>query len=140
LNDLCATLQVEFPFADGYVFPPEGTLLLLFGTLERVWESQIQAAIPSLEATSDPDSFQPTHPPVVLTEPVLVRFLAVHRETGENLGVEVPGGELMALELSVRQLPLAGLYDWTVSIFVGSLGEQCMHRGTFVVADATEEP
>jgi hypothetical protein len=70
----------------------------------------------------------------------MVRFLAVHRETGQNLGAQANGGELMALQLPISQLPLSGVYDWTVSIYVGSLGEQCRHTGTFVVAEGTEEP
>ena len=69
-----------------------------------------------------------------------MRFLALHRETGENLGAQAAGGELMALQLLISQLPLAGVYDWSVSIFVGSLGEQCTHTGTFVVADGMDEP
>ena len=112
----------------------------MFGTTEQQWESQIQAALPTAGATSDEFALQPTRSPVLLTEPVTVRFLAVHRETGENLGAEAASGELMALQLPISQLPLAGIYDWTVSIYVGSLGEQCAQSGSFVVAEATDEP
>lgn len=70
----------------------------------------------------------------------MVRFEATHRESGEAFGAEAPGGEIMALELPVSQLGQAGVYDWTVSIFVNSLGEQCAQSGTFEVAEGTEEP
>ena len=122
------------------MFEEGDTLLLFFGTTEQWWESQIQAATPTPEAASNASTLQPTRPPAVLTEPVTVRFLVVHRETGENLGAQVAGGELMVLQLPISQLPLAGTYDWSVSIYVGSLGEQCAHTGTFVVADGTEQP
>lgn len=131
LNDLCASLHVDFPYAEGHVFEPDDTLLLVFGTLERTWQSEIQAQI---SGTATP------RPPAILTEPVMVRFLVVHRETGENLGAQAVGGELMALELPINQLPLAGTYDWTVSIYIESLGEQCARTGSFVVAEATDEP
>jgi hypothetical protein len=140
VDDLCATLEVDFPFEDDTVFAPDDTLLIFFGTTEQWWQSQIQAATPTAEESSSAVTIQATRPPAVLTEPVTVRFLAVHRETGENLGAQVAGGELMVLQLPISQLPLSGTYDWTVTIYVGSLGEQCARTGTFVVAEGTDEP
>ena len=140
MDDLCDTLEVDFPYEDGHIFVPDETILLVFGTTERFWESQIRAATrtpadPSLELTSEA-----TSPPVILTEPVMVRFLATHRETGENLGVQTAGGDMTALELPISQLPLPGLYDWSISIYVDTLGEQCTHTGTFVVEEGTDSP
>jgi hypothetical protein len=140
LDDLCASLQVNFPYEPGHVFAPDDSLLLFFGTTERTWTSEIRAVTATPADGSVTGTPEPTRPPAVLTEPIMVRFEAAHRETGETLGAEAVGGEIMALELPVSQLGQAGVYDWTVSIFVNSLGEHCAQSGTFEVAAGTEEP
>ena len=136
LDDLCGTLEVDFPYDDDHVFASNDTLLLFFGTVERTWTSQIQAATftPDPSVSGTPGSATPR--PGVLTEPITVRFVAVHQDTGENLGAEATGGEITVLELPISQLPLPGDYDWSVSLFIGSLGEQCRRSGTFAVAEA----
>jgi hypothetical protein len=136
LDDLCATLEVDFPYNDGHLFAADDTLLLFFGTVERTWTSPIQPATPAPNATSPPSISNTTPRLALLTEPIRVRFMAAHRDTGENLGAEAAGGEITALELPVSQLPLPGLYDWSVSIYIGTLGAQCTQTGTFSVAAA----
>jgi hypothetical protein len=75
---------------------------------------------------------------------VVVRFLAVHRLTGENQGIQIPGGQVVLAEMPVSLLPLPGLYDWTVSVHHAELGDFCVQGGYFVVktappGEATEE-
>jgi hypothetical protein len=76
---------------------------------------------------------------------VVVRFLAVHRLTGENQGLQVQGGQHVLVEMPVSLLPHPGLYDWTISIHHDLLGDFCTQDGYFFVregtpAEATEEP
>jgi hypothetical protein len=67
---------------------------------------------------------------------VVVRFLAVHRLTGENQGVQMPGGQFVLVEMPVTLLPHPGLYDWTVSVHHDELGDFCTQGGYFFVSDA----
>lgn len=62
-----------------------------------------------------------------------VRFLAVHRLSGENQGVDIPGGTLLGIQFPVRYLPRAGLYDWSLSVQSPLYGELCKQNGSFVV-------
>jgi hypothetical protein len=140
LDDLCASLTVDFPYEEGHIFASDDSLLLVFGTTERALTSQIYAVTATPVDPSAAHTPEPTRPPAILSEPILVRFEATHRESGEALGAEAVGGEVMAMELPVSQLGQPGAYDWTVSIFVNSLGKQCVHSGTFEVAEATDEP
>jgi hypothetical protein len=76
---------------------------------------------------------------------VVVRFLAVHRLTGENQGLQMPGGQHVLAEMPVSLLPRPGLYDWTISVHHDALGDFCTQSGYFFVregppAEATEEP
>lgn len=78
---------------------------------------------------------------------VVVRFLAVHRRSGENKGVELPGGQTLIANFPVNLLPAPGLYDWRLSVISETYGELCQQNGTFVVLrprpqspEATPEP
>lgn len=129
---------MDFPYEDGHVFETDETILILFGTTYRTWTSPLRAATP----TPPPDGTAAVTiaaPAGLLTEPVTARLLLVHRESRENLGVEMPGGETMALQLPLHQLPGTGDYDWTVTLYVETLGELCARSGTFTVIEATSE-
>jgi len=65
---------------------------------------------------------------------VVVRFLAVHRRTGENRGVQLPSGQYVLAEMPVSYLPLPGLYDWTVNVHHDQLGDFCQQGGYFFVS------
>lgn len=64
---------------------------------------------------------------------VVVRFLAVHRRTGENQGIELAGGQSYLFEFPVSLLPVAGFYDWSLTIHSPTYGDLCVHEGTFTV-------
>lgn len=64
---------------------------------------------------------------------VIVRFLATHRASGQNQGVELPGGQTYLFELDVSLLPTTGLYDWALWIDSPAYGEICQHEGTLIV-------
>jgi hypothetical protein len=70
---------------------------------------------------------------------VVVRFLAVHRRTGENRGIQIPGGQFVLAEMPVTLLPLPGLYDWTVSVHHDELGDFCQQGGYFFVSESTPD-
>jgi hypothetical protein len=72
---------------------------------------------------------------------VTVRFVATQRYTGENLGIEVPGGEMFGMSLAAARLPGHGLYDWRLSVVSPVDGELCARTGYFFVLPppATEE-
>lgn len=65
---------------------------------------------------------------------VTVRFVATQRYTGENLGIEVPGGQMFGMNLAVARLPGHGLYDWRVSVFSPVYGDICARAGYFFAA------
>ncbi|MFN8449861.1 MAG: hypothetical protein U0521_15070 [Anaerolineae bacterium] len=102
-----------------HVFEWGDTLTMLFGT--------------TLTAVAEPV----TRLPVALT----VRWLATERTSGENLGVELDGGQMFAMELPISRLPRSGTYDWTVAIYGAGIDAQCTHEGSFVVEPppATDE-
>jgi hypothetical protein len=64
---------------------------------------------------------------------VTIRFVAIHRRTGENQGVQFTGGQTILAELPVSILPYPGLYDWKLSIHSEIYGDLCEHEGTFEV-------
>lgn len=64
-----------------------------------------------------------------------VRFLATHRLSGENLGVEVPGGQPFGMQFPVERLPRHGLYDWSLTV-VTPQGDEICRRGGFVFVGA----
>ena len=86
LASLCPSVQVISSFADGHVFQWSDTIEVFFGT--------------PLTAVADPDTGAPI--------PLTVRFLATHSASGENLGVQLDGGEVFGMELPVDQLPHPG--------------------------------
>jgi hypothetical protein len=67
------------------------------------------------------------------TPDVIVRFLAVHRLTGDNKGFQIPGGGLYLVDFRVDLLPRPGLYDWTLSAISDSYGEICTQSGYFFI-------
>ena len=68
-----------------------------------------------------------------------MRFLAVHRRTGENQGVELLGGQSYLFEFPVNLLPRVGLYDWTLALITPDAAELCPRSGRFIVLDATPD-
>jgi hypothetical protein len=70
---------------------------------------------------------------------VVIRFLAVHRVTGENQGLQMPGGQHVLVEMPASLLPRPGLYDWTMSIHHERLGDFCTQEGYFFVKAAPSE-
>lgn len=119
LDDLCDTFTVSASFDDGHVFEWGDTLTMVFGT--------------TLTAVAEPV----TGLPVALT----VRWLATEQISGENLGVELDGGQMFAMELPISRLPRSGTYDWMVAIYGAGIDPQCAHDGSFVVEPppATDE-
>ena len=61
---------------------------------------------------------------------VTARFLAVHRATGENQGLEIPGGQSFVFEFPVNWLPRPGVYDWTLGVHSPAYGDICTRSGT----------
>lgn len=61
---------------------------------------------------------------------VTVRFLAVHRATGENQGAEIAGGQTFIFEFPVALLPRPGVYDWTLGVYSPTYGDICVRSGT----------
>lgn len=112
LDELCDTFSVSPGFADGRTFQWSDTITMLFGT--------------TLTAVGDPGAGIPV--------PLTVRWLATERESGENLGLELAGGEIFAMELPISRLPRPGTYDWTVGVYGTGFDAQCIHEGTFTVS------
>ena len=66
-----------------------------------------------------------------------VIFYAQHRRSGENRGVEMPGGQANAMELSAAVLPQSGRYDWRLYLDSPIYGEICERSGYFIVLGST---
>jgi hypothetical protein len=119
---LCDSFTVDYAFEDGHSFRWSESIAMLFGT--------------TFSAVAAPNTGVPV--------PVTVRWLATHRQSGENLGLEVSGGQLFGMELPVSCLPHPGFYDWTVAVYSAVIGERCAHSGTFFVSrsalDLTSTP
>ncbi|MEP7291261.1 MAG: hypothetical protein ABI835_05735 [Chloroflexota bacterium] len=111
LDDLCDTFTVDYAFADGRTFFWGDTIAMTFGT--------------PLTIVRDPA----THALV----PLLVRFLATHVESGENLGAQTEGGQVAGMELDASRLVTPGYYTWKVSVYIAGIGERCVHEGNFYV-------
>ncbi len=111
LSELCDSFTVDTQFQDGDTFGWNDTLSMVFGT--------------TLSAVRDPASGN------AIT--LVVRFLATRPADGENLGVQLDGGQVSAIQLPVDQLPGPGDYDWKVAVYGDGIGEQCVHAGSFVV-------
>jgi hypothetical protein len=59
-----------------------------------------------------------------------LQFLAVNRRTGENLGVQLPPGQV-GLFFSMNALPGPGIYDWALSLVSEEYGSLCTREGIF---------
>lgn len=70
---------------------------------------------------------------------VVIRFNAVHQQTGESKLVEIPGGNMVVAELPANLLPQPGLYDWTLSVYSETYGDLCARSGTFIVLSPSEQ-
>ncbi len=68
----------------------------------------------------------------ITAEDVKVQFVATHRRTGQNQGLELVGGETYLFEFPVNFLPVSGVYDWHLSVISDQYGELCPHSGTFI--------
>jgi hypothetical protein len=116
LSELCASFEVTPSFEDGHSFQWDDTITIIYGT--------------PLQVVRDPATSN--------VVPLLVRFLATHPLSGENLGVQLEGGQIFGMELPVSQLPRSGYYDWKAAIYGEGIGEQCVHTGYFFVYQARE--
>lgn len=112
LTDLCASLVVQPEFVQGHTFQWNDTITLIYGS--------------PLTSVSASDQGTPV--------PIRVRFLALHVQSGENLGVQLDGGQTFAMQLPVNRLPHPGYYRWTVTIYGDGIGDRCPHTGSFFVA------
>jgi hypothetical protein len=70
---------------------------------------------------------------------VVVRFNAVHRDSGESRLVELPGGQIVVAELPANLLPHVGVYDWILNVYSERYGDLCTRTGTFVVLSPRDE-
>ncbi len=114
LNSLCESFQFVSGFADGHLFQSSDTLEIIYGT--------------PISAVRDPDTGA--------LVPLIVRFLATHPRSGENLGVQLDGGQIFGMELPVDQLPHPGFYTWRLAVSGDGIADQCVHTGYFFVAGA----
>ena len=62
---------------------------------------------------------------------VTVRFVATHRATGENQGIQLEGQESYLFEFPVNLLPRPGLYDWELVVQSAAYGDLCQREGVF---------
>ncbi len=111
LAELCDSFRVEYSFDNGQTFFWDDTISMILGTAQTV--------VHDAETETD--------------VPLVVRFLATHTETGENLGAELNGGQITVMELSARRLVNPGDYTWKAYLFAEGVGERCVHRGNFSV-------
>jgi hypothetical protein len=111
LEDSCASFTLTHSIDNGHVFGWSDTLSMVLGT--------------ELSAVTDPATGQPV--------PLAVRFLATNPLDGENLGAQLPGGQVAILQLPIYELPEPGLYRWQVSVYGEGIGDQCVQEGWFVV-------
>ena len=118
LADLCDSFQVVSSFDDGYSFRWSDTIEMIYGT--------------SLTTVADPT----TGAPIALT----IRFLATHTASGENLGVQLGGGQIFAMQLPAAQLPSPGAYTWRIAVSGDGIDDQCVHTGTFSVQPPEATP
>lgn len=69
-----------------------------------------------------------------------VRFMAVHTTTGDNRGVDFPGGPMAGFQLPVSRLPAPGRYDWTVKLISPVYGDLCERGGWFIITQSESTP
>jgi hypothetical protein len=65
---------------------------------------------------------------------VSVSFMMTHHFSGENRGVNMPGGQGSIVQLLVKNLPQTGQYDWTLVIESPEYGDICAQDGWFIAA------
>lgn len=111
LASLCDSFQFINSVADGHAFQWSDTIQMIYGT--------------PLTTVRDPDTGA--------LVPLTIRFLATHTATGENLGVQMDGGQVFGMELSVDQLPHPGAYTWRLAVSGDGIADQCVHTGSFFV-------
>lgn len=70
----------------------------------------------------------------------LLRFRATHRGSGDGTGFDLPGGQIMAVEVRVDALPRPGVYDWEIVVVSEPYGEICRQSGTFMALRPTPTP
>lgn len=63
----------------------------------------------------------------------VVTFELTHRLTGQSDVLDFPGGQMVGLELPVKQMIHTGLYDWKLYVKSTSYGKLCTESGTFLV-------
>lgn len=114
MKEVCDSISILHDFADGEKFTRDESIGFVFGTL-------LTHVLPLGADT-----------PV----PFIVRFVVQHDELGDNLGADVPPGEIVGLQLQASELLVNGTYHWTISIVGDSFGEDCVTTGTFFVEDA----
>lgn len=62
-----------------------------------------------------------------------IHFSLTHRLTGEGKTLDLPGGQMVGGGIPVKDLPAAGLYDWSLSVQSAAYGELCKQTGVFIV-------
>lgn len=114
--DICPSFTLDHEMSNGQVFNWSDTLRLVLGTtLSEITTADGQVV------------------------PLVVRFLARNPLDGENLGAQLPGGDVAILELPIYQLPEPGLYRWTVSVYGEGIGDQCEQGGWFIVVRTADD-
>lgn len=68
-----------------------------------------------------------------------VIFFAQRRDSSDNRGLQMPGGQLNLVEFPVSLLPRPGLYDWRLYIDSAVYGQICEQTGYFFYVRSAEE-
>lgn len=113
MEEVCDSIEILNDFADGAAFSRDESIGFVFGTL--------------LTHVLPPGSDAPV--------PFMVRFIVQHKQLGDNIGADVPPGEIVGLQLDASELLMNGTYQWAVSIVGEPFGEDCVNTGTFFVED-----
>ncbi len=111
LASLCDSLTINNSIPEGHTYGWNDVISLIYGT--------------TISAVRDPSTLK------VIT--LNVRFLATNTISGQNLGAQLVGGQVLTVELPVNQLPGPGDYTWKISVYGDGIGDQCVHQGTFSV-------
>jgi hypothetical protein len=69
----------------------------------------------------------------------MVIFELTHRLTGQSDRLEFPGGQMVGLELPIKQMVHSGQYDWKLYVQSTAYGEVCTETGTFLVVRPSPE-
>ncbi len=117
LATLCDSLTINNPIPEGHTYGWNDVISLIYGT--------------TISAVRDPNTLK------VIT--LNVRFLATNTASGQNLGAQLPGGLVTAVELPVNQLPGPGDYTWKISVNGDGIGDQCVHQGMFKVTQTAND-